>query len=90
MAYNSILNFEEIKSKMDLILKEIECLKKEKVDKVYTTEQLCEYLGTTKSVINTYKRNGELAYSKVGRKYVFTQKDIDQFLESTKAKYIKW
>ncbi len=78
----------EISSKMDYISKTLESIKAETVNKVYNTEQLCEYLGVSKSVINTYKRNGELPYSKIGRSYVFTQKDIDQFLENNKVRYV--
>lgn len=78
----------EISSKMDSISKTLESIKAETVNKVYNTEQLCEYLGVSKSVINTYKRNGELPYSKIGRSYVFTQKDIDQFLENNKVRYV--
>ena len=84
----SNLQLMEIKSQVDYILQTLESIKAEKVNKVYTTEQLCEYLGIGKSVINTYKRNGDLPYSKIGRTFLFTQKDIDHLLENNKVKYV--
>lgn len=78
----------EIKSQVDYILHTLEAIKAEKVNKVYTTEQLCEYLGVGKSVINTYKRNGELPYSKIGRTLLFTQKDVDNLIETNKIKFV--
>ncbi len=87
MLIEKNVNLMEISSKMDCISKTLECIKEEKVNKVYNTEQLCEYLGVSKSVINACKRNGELSYSKIGRSYVFTQKDVDQFLERNRVRY---
>ena len=79
---------QEINSKVDCIFKTLECIKAEKVNKIYTTEQLCKYLGVGKSVIDTYKKNGELPYSKIGRTFLFTQKDVDYLLEINKVKYV--
>ena len=82
------LELQEINSKVNSILQTLESIRAEKVNKVYTTEQLCEYLGVGKSVIDTYKRNGDLPYSKIGRTFLFTQKDIDYLIETNKIKYV--
>lgn len=85
---SNILKLEEINSKVNSILQTLESIRAEKVNKVYTTEQLCKYLGVGKSVIDTYKRNGDLPYSKIGRTFLFTQKDIDHLIETNKIKYV--
>lgn len=82
------LELQEINSKVNSILQTLESIRAEKVNKVYTTEQLCKYLGVGKSVIDTYKRNGDLPYSKIGRTFLFTQKDIDHLIETNKIKYV--
>ena len=85
---NKILKLQEIDSKVNSILQILESIKAERLDKIYTTEQLCEHLGVGKSVIDSYKRNGDLPYSKIGRTLLFTQKDVDHLLETNKVKYV--
>lgn len=87
MNYTENINLVEVKSQLDKILQTLETIKEEKVEKVYTIEKLCEYLGVGKSVIETYRRNGELPYSKIGRTFLYSQRDIDQLLKNTRPHY---
>ena len=52
--------------------------------KVYTSQQVCEMLGINAKLLRQYRYNGMLAYSRVGDKYWYTQKDIDEFMENNK------
>lgn len=82
------ISMTEVKSKMDLILTTLNSIKEESIQKVYTTEELCEYLHIGKPVIRKYINNGEISYSKIGRTFLFTQSDVDQLLENNKVKYV--
>ena len=68
-----------------IILKDI---KDGSVEKVYDTKSLCEYLKVGKSVIEKLRQDGELAYAKVGRTIIFTQKDVDALIRNNHINYV--
>lgn len=82
------MNLVEIKSKVDTILSRLESLKKDSVDKIYNTEELCEYLKVGKGTIDKYRQNGELAYAKLGRTIVYTQKDVDALIANNHINFV--
>jgi len=59
------------------------------VDKYYTLDEACEYLGVSRATMNRIIRNEDIAYSKIGQgrgTYRFTQKDIEEYVEHKKVK----
>lgn len=52
--------------------------------KVYTSQKVCDMLGINAKLLRKYRYNGMLSYSRVGDKYWYTQKDIDEFMENNK------
>lgn len=52
--------------------------------KVYTSQQVCEMLDINVKLLRQYRYNGMLSYSRVGDKYWYTQKDIDEFMENNR------
>ena len=57
-------NLEKLESKMDTILLNLKDIKEDRVEKVYDTKSLCEYLKVGKSVIEKLRQDGELAYAR--------------------------
>ena len=81
-------NIEKLESKMDAILLDLKDIKEGSVEKVYDTKSLCEYLKVGKSVIEKLRQDGELAYAKVGRTIIFTQKDVDALIRNNHINYV--
>ena len=81
-------NVEEVVSKVDTILNEIQTIKDGGVKNVYNTKELCKHLGVGRSVIDKLRQNGEITYSKVGQSFVFTQQDVDDYLMRNKVMYV--
>lgn len=86
MKYNK--NLEEVVSKVDILLNEIQTIKDGSVNKVYNTKELCKHLGVGRSVIDKLRQNGEITYSKIGQSFVFTQQDVDDYLMRNQVKYV--
>lgn len=84
------INLEEVVSKVDVLLSEIQTIKDGSVKKVYNTKKLCKYLGVGRSVVDKLRQNGEITYSKVGQSFVFTQQDVDDYLMRNQVKYVGW
>lgn len=82
------INLEEVVSKVDVLLSEIQTIKDDCVKKVYNTKELCKHLGVGRSVIDKLRQNGEITYSKVGQTIVFTQEDVDDYLMRNQVKYV--
>lgn len=82
------LKLVEIQSQMEHLISTVNSIKENTVNKVYDTKGLCEYLKVGKSVIENLKRSGDLSYSKIGQKVVFTQKNVDDFLQKTAINYV--
>ena len=78
----------EMRSQLDHIISTLNTIKENSVERVYDTKGVCEYLKVGKSVIDKLRQNGELSYSKIGKTYVYTQKDIDQLLENNRVNYV--
>lgn len=81
-------SLEEVVSKVDTILNEIKTIKDGSVNKVYNTKELCKHLGVGRSIIDRWRQNGDISYSKLGQTILFTQKDVDECLMKNKVKYV--
>lgn len=77
-----------MKSQLEVIISTLNTIKERSVDRVYDTKGVCEYLNVGKSVIDKLRQTGELSYSKVGKIYLYTQKDVDQLLENNRVRYV--
>ena len=78
----------ELGSKLDLIQSTLDSLRENVINKVYTTDGLCEYLHVGKDVIQRLRREGLLSYSRIGRTCIYTQKDVDELLSNNRIKYV--
>lgn len=47
---------------------------------VYNSRQVCEMLGISNKLLERYRYDGLLPFSRVGDKYWYTQEDIDMFM----------
>lgn len=88
MSYTDDLKLTEMKSQLEVIISTLNTIKERSVDRVYDTKGVCEYLNVGKSVIDKLRQTGELSYSKVGKTYLYTQKDVDQLLENNRVRYV--
>ena len=79
---------EVVVSKVDILLNEIQTIKDGSVNKVYNTKELCKHLGVGRSIIDKWRQNGDISYSKLGQTILFTQKDVDECLMRNKVKYV--
>ena len=52
--------------------------------KIYTSEEVCHLLSITPKLLVRYRKEGLLPFSRVGDKYWYTQKDIEEFLKRTR------
>ena len=75
-------------SQGDCIIKKLKEIVEGSMNKVYNTNELCQYLRVGKSVIDKMRQQGEISYSKVGQTYVFTQQDVNDYLMRTRVKYV--
>ena len=57
--------------------------------KIYDLQEVCEILKMNIQTIRIYIKEGKLKASKVGRKYVITEEDFKDFLESQRVNDIK-
>lgn len=53
--------------------------------KVYDLEELSEMLKMNRRTLQRYVREGKLKVSKVGRKYIVTEDDLKEFIESQRV-----
>lgn len=54
-----------------------------KIDKLYTVEELCDLLHVTKRSVYEWLKTGKLNGCKVGRRWLFTEKQVSDFLNAT-------
>lgn len=80
-------NYWEMKSQMEKIISTLNEIKEQSVQKVYTTKALSKYLGVGDAVIEKLRQNGELAYAKLGRTYVYTQSDVDNLIKKNHVEF---
>lgn len=56
--------------------------------RVYDLNELCELLGVSLQVIRRYIKDGKLTASKIGRKYLITEKSLQDFINGNTKKPI--
>lgn len=56
--------------------------------RVYDLNELCELLGVSLQVIRRYIKDGKLTASKIGRKYIITEKSLQDFINGNTKKPI--
>lgn len=83
------IELSEMKSRMDSIIATLDAIKENAVEKVYDTDSLCEYLKVGKSVIAKMRQDGELAYAKIGKTIIYTQKDVDALIQNNHISYVR-
>ena len=82
------IRFMEMESKVDNILTTLNDLKEKAVQKMYNTKELAEYLKIGIETIEKLRQNGELAYAKFGRTYVYTQDDVDNLIKNNHITFV--
>lgn len=50
-------------------------------NKVYNNRQVCQLLNLSKGTLEKYRNEGLITYTKRGRKYFYSQTDLDRFLK---------
>ena len=78
----------EMQSKVDNIIITLNEIKERTVQKVYNTKELSEYLKVGVSAIEKLRQDGELAYAKLGRTYVYTQEDVDNLIKNNHIEFV--
>ena len=78
----------EMSSKMDNIISTLTEIKEGKVERVYNTKELSEYLKVGVSAIEKLRQDGELSYSKLGRTYIYTQTDVDNLIKNNHIEFV--
>ena len=81
-------SFMEMQSKMDNIITTLTEIKEGTVQKVYNTKELSEYLKIGVSTIEKMRQDGELAYARLGRTYVYTQEDVDNLIKNNHIEFV--
>lgn len=82
------MSFIEMKSQMDNIIFTLNEIKENAVQKVYNTKELSEYLKVGVSAIEKLRQDGELAYAKLGRTYIYTQTDVDNLIKNNHIQFV--
>ena len=54
------------------------------MEKLYTSEELIEHFRVSKITLYDWIKRGLIGYIKVGSKYRFTQKHLDDFIKKEK------
>ena len=78
----------EMSSKMDNIISTLNNIKEGTVERVYNTKELSEYLKVGVSAIEKMRQDGELAYAKLGRTYIYTQTDVDNLIRNNHIEFV--
>ena len=82
-------SFMEMQSKMDNIISNLNIIKDGTVERVYNTKELSEYLKVGVSAIEKMRQDGELAYARLGRTYVYTQTDVDNLIRNNHIEFVR-
>ena len=82
------ISFLEMKTQMSEIISTLNEIKEKSVKRVYNTKELCEYLKVGESAIEKLRQNGDLAYAKLGRTYVYTQTDVDNLIKNNHIEFV--
>lgn len=78
----------ELKSQMENIISTLNEIKGNTVQRVYNTKELSDYLKVGVSAIEKMRQDGELAYAKLGRTYIYTQSDVDNLLKNNHIEFV--
>lgn len=78
----------EMQSKMDNIITTLNDIKESTVERVYNTKELSEYLKVGVSAIEKMRQDGELAYARLGRTYIYTQSDVDNLIKKNHIEFV--
>lgn len=78
----------EMQSKMDNIMTTLTEIKEGKVQRVYNTKELAEYLKIGVSAIEKMRQDGQLAYARLGRTYIYTQTDVDNLIKNNHIEFV--
>ena len=81
-------NYLEMKAKMEDIISTLNDIKENAVKKVYNTKELSEYLKVGVSAIEKMRQDGELAYAKLGRTYIYTQTDVENLIKNNHIEFV--
>ena len=81
--------FMEMSSKMDDIISTLNIIKDGTVERVYNTKELSDYLKVGVSAIEKMRQDGELAYARLGRTYVYTQTDVDNLIRNNHIEFVR-
>ncbi len=82
-------DLEEIRGKLEQVLKELETLKKQSAlsETWLDNQDVCEMLHISKRTLQNYRDNGILPYSQIGGKIYYKASDIDKHLENHYVKF---
>ncbi|KAA6319121.1 hypothetical protein EZS27_030950 [termite gut metagenome] len=80
--------FEQMKQGFEGFAKEVKALCGENQDKErwLTNRDICELLHISSRTLQTYRDNGTLPYSQIGRKCYYKASDIQQFISQSHLK----
>lgn len=73
---------------MDEILATVNEIKSTTAKKVYNTKELSEYLKIGVSAIEKLRQDGDLAYAKLGRTYIYTQADVEKLINKNHIEFV--
>lgn len=73
---------------MESIISTLKEIKESSVKKVYNTKELSEYLRVGVSAIEKMRQDGELAYAKLGRTYIYTQADVENLIKNNHIMFV--
>ncbi len=92
MSYESIEEaaFKKLMAEIKILRKEVAELKEtlpiqggneSTIHKVYNSRQVRQLLNLSKGTLEKYRNEGLITYTKRGRKYFYSQMDLDRFLK---------
>ena len=82
------INLMKMEADISAIHAMLQEVKEQTIGKVYSTQELSEYLKVGKAVIDKLRQDGELEFSKLGRTIVYTQRDIEKLLEKNHFSFV--
>lgn len=82
------LHLGELFDRLVLLQTEVrECkrLLEDKITSILTEKQVLEMLGIGAKTLRSYRTNGLLAYSKIGKRFFYRMSDIDRMLNNARV-----
>jgi hypothetical protein len=81
---------DDLNSKVDRLLELVEGMEKPVLTGVFSEEKFAETLGISRKTAFNFRNQGAIAYSKCGRRILYTAKDISEFLERNRRYAFKY